>query len=152
MVKKIWWRHKYQGEKSNLCHINCLLWVGGADKDEIVDRIRGSVAELICPEEINDLIGEGFYKSFNYILKIRDCARHFLFHHCGQRCLRRTGPGDDQLKCRVPATILLNPVYTEHSRVTIELHHASRCLDVLKDLGLCHDNCVWCETSIVAFC
>jgi hypothetical protein len=49
------------------------------------------------------------------------------------------GPDDDQLKCRVPATILLNPVYMEHSWVTIELHHASGCLDVLKDLGLCHD-------------
>jgi hypothetical protein len=94
---------------------------------------------LIHPEEINDLIGEGFYKSFDHILKIRDCARHFLFHHCNQRCLRWTGPDDDKLKCRVPATILLNPVYMEHSWVTIELHHASGCLDVLKDLGLCHD-------------
>jgi hypothetical protein len=115
------------------------LWVDGADEDEIMDRIRGSVAELIHPEEINDLIGEGFYKSFDDILKIRDCARHFLFHHCNQRCLRRMGPGDDQLKCKVPAPILLNPVYTEHSQVTIEPHHASGCLNVLKDLGLCHN-------------
>ncbi len=68
-VKKIWWRHKYQGEKGNLCHIHCLLWVDGANIDEIVDRIQGSIAELIHPEEINDLIDEGFYKSFNDILK-----------------------------------------------------------------------------------
>jgi hypothetical protein len=38
-VKKIWWRHKYQGEKGNLSHIHCLLWVDGTDEDEIVDRI-----------------------------------------------------------------------------------------------------------------
>jgi hypothetical protein len=38
-VKKIWWRHENQGEKCNLSHIHCLLWVDGADKDEIVDRI-----------------------------------------------------------------------------------------------------------------
>jgi hypothetical protein len=138
-VKKIWWRHKYQGEKGNLSHIHCLLWVDGADEDEIVDRIQGSVTELIHPEEINDLIGEGFYKSFDDILKIWDCSRCFLFHHCDQRCLRRTGQGDNQLKCRVSAAILLNSVYTEHSWVTIEPHHASGCLNVLKDLGLCHD-------------
>jgi hypothetical protein len=64
-VKKIWWKHKYHGEKGNLSHIHCLLWVDGANEDEIVDRIRGSIAELIHTEEINDLIGEGFYKSFN---------------------------------------------------------------------------------------
>ncbi len=62
-----------------------------------------------------------------------------MFHHCNQRCLRHTGLGDDQLNCRVLATILLNPMYTEHSGVTIELHHAFGCLNVLKDLGLCHD-------------
>jgi hypothetical protein len=38
-VKKIWWRHEYQGEKGNLSHIHCLLWVDGADEDEIMDRI-----------------------------------------------------------------------------------------------------------------
>jgi hypothetical protein len=43
-----------------------------------VDRIQGSVAELIHPEEINDLIGEGFYKTFDNVLKIRDCARCFF--------------------------------------------------------------------------
>jgi hypothetical protein len=48
------------------------------------------------------------------------------------------GLGGYQLKCRVPATILLNPVHTEHSWVTIEMHHASGCLNVLKNLGLCH--------------
>jgi hypothetical protein len=69
-VKKIWWRHEYQGEKGNLSHIHCLLWVDGADEDEIVDRIRGSVTELIHPEESNDLIGEDFYKTFDDILKI----------------------------------------------------------------------------------
>jgi hypothetical protein len=115
------------------------LWVDGTAEDDIMDRIQGSITELIHPEETNDLIGEEFYKSFDDILKIQDCARHVLFHHCDQRCLRHTGPGDDQLKCRVPATILLNPVYTEHSWVTIELHHASGYLDFLKDLGLCHD-------------
>jgi hypothetical protein len=103
-----------------------------------VDRIRGSITELIHCEGINDLIGEGFYMNFDDILKIWDCSRSFLFHHCNQRCLCCTGLGDEQLKCRVPATILLNPVYTEQSWVTIELHHASGCLDVLKDLGLCH--------------
>jgi hypothetical protein len=81
-VKMMWWRHEYQGEKGNLSHSHCLLWVDGADKDEIVNRIQGSVTELIHAEEINDLIGEGFYKSFDNILKIRDCARRFLFHHC----------------------------------------------------------------------
>jgi hypothetical protein len=48
------------GEKGNVSHIHCLVWVDGADKDEMVDRMQGSIAELICPEEINDLIHEGF--------------------------------------------------------------------------------------------
>jgi hypothetical protein len=56
------------------------LWVDGANKDGIVDRIQGSIAELIHPEEINHLIGEGFYETFDDILKIRDCARRFLFY------------------------------------------------------------------------
>ncbi len=34
-VKK---RHEYQGEKGNLSHIHCLLWVDGIDEDEM-DRI-----------------------------------------------------------------------------------------------------------------
>jgi hypothetical protein len=46
------------------------LWIDDTDEDEIVDRIQGSIAELIHPKEINDLIGEGCYKSFDDILKI----------------------------------------------------------------------------------
>ncbi len=96
---------------------------------------------MIHPEEINDLIGEGYYKSFDDIQKIQDCASIFLFHHCDQpEVFMSQGPGDDQLKYRVPTAILLNPVYMEHSRVTIEPHHTSGCLDVLKYLGfLCHE-------------
>jgi hypothetical protein len=41
---------KSHGEKGNLCHIHCLLWVDDADVDEIVDK--------------------GYYKSFDHILKI----------------------------------------------------------------------------------
>jgi hypothetical protein len=65
MVKTIWWRHKYQGEKGNLSHIHCLLWVDGADEDEIVEIIQGSITELTHPEEIDDLICKDFYKSFD---------------------------------------------------------------------------------------
>ena len=141
-VTKIWWRHEFQGEKGNLSHIHCLLWTDDTDEETILNRIRGSVADLIRPEEIEPLLAEGYFSDMNDIDKIRDAARRFLFHHCDRRCLRRTGPGDNDLKCRVPAAIILNPTYNKHSRVVIEPHHTAASLDVLKELGLCHaDSC-----------
>jgi len=138
-VTKIWWRHEFQGDRGNLSHIHSLLWTDDNDEAVILDRIRGSVAELIRQDEIHPLIAEGYFKDINDIHQIRDNARRFLFHHCDQRCLRRTGPGEDDFKCRVPSAILLNPVYTEHSRVVIEPHHSGAALDVLRDLNICHE-------------
>lgn len=139
-VTKIWWRHEYQGEKGNLSHIHCLLWTDDTDENTILDRIRGSVSELIRPDEIEPLLNEGYFSNVEHINEIRDYGRRFLFHHCDQRCLRRTGPGDNDFKCRVPAAILLNPTHTQHSRVTIEPHHTAAALDVLKEVHLCHQD------------
>jgi predicted GIY-YIG superfamily endonuclease len=141
-VEKIWWRHEFQGEAGNLSHIHCLLWIEDCDGKEemLADKVRGSIADLIRPEEIQPLIDEGFFSSLDDILSIRDYARRVLTHRCDSRCMRRTGPGENDLKCRFPASIALNPVYTDHSMVSIEPRHSNDALDVMKKLDLCHED------------
>ena len=135
-IRKIWC-HEYQESEGNLSHIHCLLWTDD-DSEEVIDsRIHGSNADLIPPDEIDELMEEGLMSDRSDVYHIRNFACKVLFHSCSSRCQVCTGPGNSDFKCRVPSAVMLSPTPTHGTMVKVEPHHSDEALAVLKRLGLC---------------
>ena len=103
----------------------------------IDSHIRGSIADLIHPDKIHELMEEGLLSERSDMYHIRDFACKVLFHSCSLRCQVRTGPGNSDFKCKVPSTVMLSPMPMQGSMVKVEPHHSDKALAVLKRLGLC---------------
>lgn len=136
-IRNIWWRHEYQDTKGNLSHIHALIWVDKSEPQHItLDRIRGSTLDLICEDEIDNLVKEKIFSKSSDVFKIRDMAVKLLRHVCNQRCKRRTGIGGKDLKCRVTNNGLENPIPTQHFFKEYEVQYSQTCIQIMTDLGL----------------
>jgi predicted GIY-YIG superfamily endonuclease len=136
-ITRIWWRHEYQETKGNLSHIHALLWVDKTEEQVItLDRIRGSTLDIICEDEIDSLIQEKIIRNSNEVIKVRDMATKVLRHVCNDRCKRRTGTGDNDLKCRVTNNGTENPFPTKHFFKEYEVLYSSTCIRILSELQL----------------
>ena len=67
----------------------------------------------------------------------REMARRVLQHSCTERCLRRTGPGENDLRCRVVCSRHDSPDPTRHCMQTINVYHLPAAIKVMAELGLC---------------
>jgi hypothetical protein len=137
-VEHIWWRHEYQSAKANLSHIHALIRLADTESEAVIlDRIRGMIGVLIRPEEAEQLITEGILKDMNDYFETREMARRVLQHSCSERCLKRTGPGENDLRCRTVCSRLDSSDPTRHCMQTIHIYHSPAAIKVMAELGLC---------------
>jgi predicted GIY-YIG superfamily endonuclease len=137
-VENIWWRHEYQSAKANLSHIHALIRLADSEGEAVIlDRIRGMIGDLIRPEEAEQLIAEGVLKDMNDYLETREMARRVLKHSCSERCLKRTGPGENDLRCRAISSRLDSVDPSRHCMQTINVFHSPEAIKVMAELGLC---------------
>jgi len=135
-VRKIWWRHEYQDGVGNLSHIHSLIWLEDESMECSMDRIRGSIAELIREEEVDPLIEEGLIRSFRDVDDIREHGARVLRHTCSPRCKTQIGEKDGQVRCRVANTIFQNPTPTRHIMKEVSVGHNKQATAILQHLGL----------------
>ena len=137
-VENIWWRHEYQTAKANLSHIHALIRLAPTEtEDDIVDRIRGRIGDLIRPEEADRFIEDGVLQNMDDYFLTREVARKVLPHSCTQRCLERTGPADSDVRCRSVNSRRDSPDATRHSMQVIQVYHSTVAIKVMAELGLC---------------
>ena len=86
-VTKIWWRHKYQDATGNLSHIHSLIWIENECREDMLDRIRGSIGGVIQPSEVPGVIANGLLKNDEEAEAVREHARRVLIHTHSLRCL-----------------------------------------------------------------
>jgi hypothetical protein len=137
-VKNIWWRHEYQDTMGNLSHIHSLIWLEDEPKCDTQDRIRGSMATLIRPDEWHALVEDGVIDSEQEIPIILNKASRILKHKCSARCKKRRR--NDELVCRADNNARMNPTPTRHSVVTMNIRHSEQAEKLLVQMGLFQPN------------
>jgi len=139
-ITKYWWRYEFQDTKGNLPHIHCLLWTDDDNEDVIRNRIRCSLADLLRDDDIEHMLDLGIMLSEHDVYMVRRKGEEILAHNCskaGYRCMRRTGTGDDDVKCRVPNYGKDNPYPTMYWSKKIDTNHSEEAIQLLQEMGLC---------------
>ena len=136
-VEHIWWRFEFQDSVGNLPHIHALIWLrDGEPLDVTLDRIRGSIMELIRPEEIENLIRQGLLSCEGEVMTVKELASRLLVHVCSSRCKRRVGVKDGDVVCRVTDNEAESPNPRVHCTRTIRVDHSDAATEVLANVGL----------------
>jgi hypothetical protein len=150
-VERIWWRHEYQDTMGNLSHIHSLIWLKDEPLSTMQDRIRGSVASLLEPDEMDALIKEGLLANEGEIASVLDDAARILKHKCSERCKKRKSV-DGQLICRADDNAKMNPTPTRHSVVPVFIKHSDQAENVLQQMDLFQFNpLVVCQRLFIRF-
>ena len=142
-VKAIFARDEYQKDKGNLPHIHLILSVdmdniSEEKKLKINDLIRASICSIRSYDEVNELIKEGVFKSWEDIHELQDLGAKILSHKCDERCKRRVNDGDDpsSFRCRKLNNLRVSPDNTTNSYISIETKRSQDCIDRLIQIGL----------------
>ena len=93
----------------------------------------------MCADEVELYISEGLIDNWTDYYKMKSQAKSYLAHHCSERCMRRTGPSEGDVKCHVPDARYLSTDITKFSESEIDVVHTSDVLEVMERLGLCED-------------
>jgi len=137
-VEHIWWRFEFQDAVGNLPHIHALLWLEeGSETQEVTEgRIRGSNVDLITADEVDELIAEGLLSCREEAMTVKELARRLLDHVCSDRCQRRIGIEDNELRCRVTDNAIESPNCARYCMKELFLQHGEEACKVLKELKL----------------
>ena len=136
-VEHIWWRFEFQESVGNLPHVHALIWLKDGEPLEITyDRIRGSIMELIRPDEIDDLVAEGLLSCAEEVMDVQTLASRVLVHICSSRCKRRVGTKDGEVVCRTTDNERESPDPRVHATRTINVDHSNAAVKVLAEVGL----------------
>jgi hypothetical protein len=139
-VDKYWYRYEFEDSKGAQPHIHMILWNHPEHQQKILDRIRGSLKDLIRIEEIPELIRKGLVKNEEEVMEVLELAKAFLSHVCNPRCLRMNANG--KFSCRVPHNALLN-TSGEHLFRDLEAQYSDDCNKILARLELMKKDSVY---------
>lgn len=142
-VKGIFSRDEYQKDKGNLPHIHLILSVdmdkiSEEKKTKLNDLIRASICSIRTYDEVQELINEGVFSSWEDVNELNDLGRKILSHKCDERCKRRVNDGDDpdNFRCRKLNNLRISPNNTKNSYISIETKRSEDCIDRLIQIGL----------------
>ncbi|CAB9521100.1 hypothetical protein SEMRO_1164_G248040.1 [Seminavis robusta] len=141
-VLKIFCRDEYQGDAGNLCHLHFLITLAAAyntpeGKISIESMIRGHIEEIVGLDEVDSFIDEGILDNWEDFERMKEQGRKFLMHTCSARCKRRTGPGQNDLRCRVPDTRKISTDLTKFFQLNLHMNHSKAATNVMERLELC---------------
>ena len=106
-------------------------------KAAIESAIRGFVDDIVTADEVSQFIEEGIVEDWDDCDCVKDQARKCLAHRCSHRCLRRTGPMENQVVCRVPDARHISSDITRFFVHEMELNHSLPAVEIMRRLGLC---------------
>ena len=111
---------------------------------EVLDRIRGSLVDLIRVEEVQELMDQGIIKDHEDLRDVMNMAKRFLSHHCTTgRCLIpvRTDDGRNEVvfRCKAPNNRKLSRHPCDHCFIPIEVEHKEPALEVMAKIGMIED-------------
>ena len=140
-VFRLFGRDEFQGDTGNLPHMHLLVtlekdYATEEGRAEIQSVVRGYVDDIVTDDEVERCIEDGILQDFYDYRCMKDDARTFLPHYHSPRCLRRTGPGVDDVKCRVPDARLITDDIVSFFEAVLHTRHSKESVDILERLGL----------------
>jgi predicted GIY-YIG superfamily endonuclease len=140
-ILKLFCRDEYQSGMGNLCHMHMLVtlqrdYSSFEGRKAIQKLVRGFVDDIVCDDEVEQFIEEGILDDYNDYREMKDEARSFLPHTHSSRCMRRTGAGKDDLKCRVPDTRYISADLSQFHEAVLPTLHSKESLVIMSRLGL----------------
>jgi hypothetical protein len=107
LIDWAWIRKEFQDKTGNVSHIHSILKTSydtstEDGRNQILDKIRGALPDLIRQAEIQDLVNDGIISSaepVQCLIELLDQAVKFLTHRCGPRCqvVKKYDDGKDEL-------------------------------------------------------
>lgn len=143
-VSKIFVRDEYQGDAGNLSHLHLLAaleekYSSVEGKERIHQVIRGFVDDIVTADEVPGYISEGLIDDWEDYERMKDQARRYLAHNCSDRCMRRTGPGENDRVCRVPDARYISSDITQFCEKEFDVLHSATSVQLMERLGLCQN-------------
>jgi hypothetical protein len=86
-----WIRKEFQDKTGNVSHLHVIMKTffdatTKEGKNQILDKIRGALADLVRCNEIQNLVDLGVIESKECLIEILEIAVKYLTHQCGPRC------------------------------------------------------------------
>jgi predicted GIY-YIG superfamily endonuclease len=142
-----WIRKEFQDKTGNVSHLHVIMktffdMTTKEGRNQILDKIRGALADLIRHDEIQELIDLGIFESKECLMEILQYATKFLTHQCGPRCqvVKKNEDGKNTFICKRPDNWLLSSNPGIHSMEEVFVSHTESALKILKDLDFAADH------------
>ena len=101
--------------------------------------------DLVPEAEVPEYIRRGLLKDRDDYFQAKRDALQYLGHECrSRRCLRRTGPGENDFECRVPDIYHSSPNPTKHTYVKHSLKHTPEAWAIYENVRLARRNHLHC--------
>jgi predicted GIY-YIG superfamily endonuclease len=144
-IWRAWMRKEFQKQAGNPSHTHSILWSAydvstPEGLHTVLDKIRGSLADIVRYEELEQYVGEGLLSSLDCFKEILEDAAMYLPHTCSnERCQVPTFDGENGemiYRCKVPNNFLLSPTPQQHTLQEVNVIHNKEACDILLRLGL----------------
>ena len=132
--------------KGNLPHMHGLFWTSDNlySRDGLhaaCDRIRGSIIDIVRPQEQDKYISDGVFKTAEEADCFRATMQRFLHHEHHRRCfvMRRDKiSGEFQLDkvCKVADNWRLTEASGDHIFRDMQVNHTNEAIKVMMDIGV----------------
>ena len=83
------------------------------NKKFVKDLMRASTYDIVRPDEVQNMIDHGIFKTIDDYHDMVLDAENLLSHRCNERCLYRVGL--NKFKCRKPNNLLISKDNTKHT-------------------------------------
>ena len=138
-ILSIFSRNEYQDDVGNLSHIHLILQIYWSvmtsdNKKFVKDLMRASTYDIVKPDEVQNMIDHGIFKTIDDYHDMVLDAEIFSTHICNERCLYRVGL--NKFKCRKPNNLLISKDNTKHTYKLLPNKYEKKTVELLKIIGI----------------
>ena len=134
-------------KQSNVSHIHAILRtlfdISTPDGlRQVLDKIRGCVADLIRLKDAHYFTERGFMSSVEQLVEILETAKKFLTHHCHERCQipKIDANGNTVFVCKVQDNYMKTLTPSIHSLKGMRVHHTPEAKKIYNRLGFLRED------------
>ena len=150
-----WYRKEFQDMTGNVSHIHALIktLIDASTEEgraQILDKIRGALADLARHAELEKFKEEGIVNSLTCLGDILEDAKKYLSHKCTTRCMvpRKDQNGNVTFVCKRQDNFLLSTNPGAHCLEEVFVEHSSTAMDIMVQCGFAQKDPITSEFQI----
>ena len=143
-VSSMFARDEYQGDTGNLSHIHLMLALkyevmSRSLQDKLNDLVRASICDIVRPDEVQEFINNGLFKTVDDLDILMEDASRTLSHSCvNRRCLKRVRVEGfpDKMICKKINNLKISKDNTDHTYIALPANVSAECLKKLIGINI----------------